>query len=366
MLALRPAVFIGDISYSWYLWHWPFVVFARATWPGSVSAPVAALLSLVPAWLSYRYVENPIRRSQRLTTRGTLVMGAATIMAGVLACGVLVVGNRWVTGSNGYGSIQRALRTHRGCPVRGEGRKLLVAGDPEVASRCTWPLDDASGTIALLGDSNAGHISEPVVKAARTLDREVYRATSNGCPFVDVTMVVLGDRRGDCRQFYEKSMRIIERMRPDLVVIGSTTTRYIDEKQFGLVVGRAGPTATSPDAKLGAWRRGLHRTVTRLADAGIATLVVHPVPKFPGWDLRGCAAGRVALAQFTCGRSTARGRPSRTPHPRWRPSNEPYGTFRGPPASSSSPSCAPRRPAPPTATTSGSITTATTSASTAP
>ena len=38
----------------------------------------------------------------------------------------------------------------------------------------------------------------------------------------------------------------------------------------------------------------------------VATLVVHPVPKYPGWDLRGCAAGRVVLAEFTCGRSTSR------------------------------------------------------------
>ena len=119
-------------------------------------------------------------------------------------------------------------------------------------------------------------------------------------------MVVLGTPRKDCRRFYEESVRAVEALRPDLVVIGSTTTRYIDEEQFGIIVGSAGPTATSPDAKLRAWQQGLHRTVDRLGREGITTLVVHPVPKYPGWDIRGCAAGRVVLAQFTCGRSTSR------------------------------------------------------------
>src|SRR5580765_4339515 len=62
LLAVRPLTWIGDRSYSWYLWHWPLIVFARGLAPGSGwVAPVAAAISLVPASLSYRYVENPIR-----------------------------------------------------------------------------------------------------------------------------------------------------------------------------------------------------------------------------------------------------------------------------------------------------------------
>ncbi len=54
------------------------------------------------------------------------------------------------------------------------------------------------------------------------------------------------------------------------------------------------------------WERGLRSTVGTLRDAGIPVIVVHPVPKFPGWDLRACAAGRVAIDDFSCGRSTSR------------------------------------------------------------
>ncbi|MGZ6952181.1 MAG: acyltransferase family protein [Acidimicrobiia bacterium] len=305
-LGTRPAVFVGDISYSWYLWHWPLIVYARALWPGSATAPVAAAVSIVPAYLSYRFVENPIRRNERLTPRRTLTIGATGVLVGILACGGLVLGHRWVVGTSGYRSVQQALRTHRVCPVRGQGRAGAQVGDPEVAVRCTWDVPGSTGTVALLGDSNAGHLSEAVVQASKSLDHSVYAAVSNGCPFADVTMVVLGDRRADCRRFYEESVRTVEQQRPAVVVIGSTTTRYIREGQFGISVGTASTVARTPSAKLAAWQSGLRRTVARLSADGIHVVVVHPIPKYPGWDLRGCAAGRIALSQFTCGRSTSR------------------------------------------------------------
>ena len=55
---------VGDYSYSIYLWHWPFIVFATLLWPDTSYAPVAAAaLSLAPALASYRWVEQPIRGS---------------------------------------------------------------------------------------------------------------------------------------------------------------------------------------------------------------------------------------------------------------------------------------------------------------
>jgi peptidoglycan/LPS O-acetylase OafA/YrhL len=59
LLRSRLLTFIGNISYSWYLWHWPFIVFSKALFPdiNHVSL-VFAFASLGPAWLSYRYIEN--------------------------------------------------------------------------------------------------------------------------------------------------------------------------------------------------------------------------------------------------------------------------------------------------------------------
>jgi peptidoglycan/LPS O-acetylase OafA/YrhL len=62
MLAWTPLVEAGKRSYGWYLWHWPIFVIVGAT-DGSWSRfTVAILISLSIAELSYRYVEEPVRR----------------------------------------------------------------------------------------------------------------------------------------------------------------------------------------------------------------------------------------------------------------------------------------------------------------
>jgi peptidoglycan/LPS O-acetylase OafA/YrhL len=69
-LSVGPMVTIGNLSYSLYLWHWPFIVFALAIWPFTPGVAIAAAAaSIVPAVVSYLYVEKPIRASNRLTLR---------------------------------------------------------------------------------------------------------------------------------------------------------------------------------------------------------------------------------------------------------------------------------------------------------
>jgi peptidoglycan/LPS O-acetylase OafA/YrhL len=73
-LSAKPAVWVGDRSYSLYLWHWPLIVFARLQWPGTAAPLLAALVSVIPAWVSYRYVEQPLRTLRR-STAGVLGFG---------------------------------------------------------------------------------------------------------------------------------------------------------------------------------------------------------------------------------------------------------------------------------------------------
>ena len=87
----RPAVWLGNLSYSWYLWHWPLIVFAGALWPDSSGVLVpAAAVSLVPAWLSYRFVESPIRLGERFRGRSVLRLAAACVAVPIVASAALV------------------------------------------------------------------------------------------------------------------------------------------------------------------------------------------------------------------------------------------------------------------------------------
>jgi peptidoglycan/LPS O-acetylase OafA/YrhL len=62
----RPAQFLGDISYSLYLYHWPLLVFVPFILPfpshsAKLIKVILFLASIVLAWLSYRFVETPTR-----------------------------------------------------------------------------------------------------------------------------------------------------------------------------------------------------------------------------------------------------------------------------------------------------------------
>ncbi|HJQ05005.1 MAG TPA: acyltransferase, partial [Nocardioides sp.] len=96
-LALRPVQWLGDISYSVYLWHWPlrvlvpFVVGGSAASPGLGAGEVLGVVvaTLVLATLTERYVEQPFRNPALATRlRGTLVV-AAGAMAVVVALATL-------------------------------------------------------------------------------------------------------------------------------------------------------------------------------------------------------------------------------------------------------------------------------------
>lgn len=87
-LASRPMQVLGKLSYGWYLWHWPILIFANAAAP-DLGLPARAALALVAlglAAVSLRVIEIPIRRSRALASRPglTLVLGAAAVGVTIL------------------------------------------------------------------------------------------------------------------------------------------------------------------------------------------------------------------------------------------------------------------------------------------
>ena len=99
LLSWTPIRFIGLISYSLYLWHWPVIVFHGAggmllretQWPEHVTKTILALVSIAVATLSWRYVEQPFRKGSWRPNRRQLFTGAAIATAGIAAMGVAML-----------------------------------------------------------------------------------------------------------------------------------------------------------------------------------------------------------------------------------------------------------------------------------
>ncbi len=93
MLSIRALTMIGQISYSAYLWHQPLFAFARIR---SIDPPpltvmgALACLSLVLAYISWRFVEQPFRRGERrlLPSTRSLVASVSLVLAAFIAFGI--------------------------------------------------------------------------------------------------------------------------------------------------------------------------------------------------------------------------------------------------------------------------------------
>ena len=86
ILASRPMVWIGLVSYPLYLWHWPVLAFARIVSPGHVGRGTrlaAVLLSFLLAWATYRFVEQPIRTGGRTRLKTAGLCAALTAIGAV-------------------------------------------------------------------------------------------------------------------------------------------------------------------------------------------------------------------------------------------------------------------------------------------
>lgn len=151
-LSTRPVVFIGLISYSLYLWHWPFLAFSKywSIQPLSASYRLVMLaLGLICAVLSWKFVEMPFRRRQVCASRRGILTFAGTGLATVFVIGIVILSSNGVSNrfSKQVAEYAAAKRDHAflhdlttadilagnlvriGVTGSNDGIKLLVWGD---------------------------------------------------------------------------------------------------------------------------------------------------------------------------------------------------------------------------------------------
>lgn len=85
VLRIRPCQWVGQRSYSFYLWHWPILIIAYEAAGHNLPVWENAMwlvVGLIASALTYRFIENPIRFAKALTTRvsASLLMGAVLIL----------------------------------------------------------------------------------------------------------------------------------------------------------------------------------------------------------------------------------------------------------------------------------------------
>jgi hypothetical protein len=270
---------LGKLSYSWYLWHWPALVFARAAVPDlSLGARVAvALGSLGLAAVTYALVENPLRASPPLVARPRLSLALAGALTGVC---ILLAGGWYLR--------------DRAVIVRPDNLYARAADDMPrvfddgclqgaVATRprpCIAGDTTAQTTVVLLGDSHAAQWFPALDAAARARGWRLVSFLKATCPAVGVATFnpYLGRMYDECTVWRAEALREAAALRPAVIVLGSWQS-YVS---FAEREGLAGPTVDD-------WQQGTRRTLRAATASGAHAVVIRDAPS-PGFDVPVCLA----------------------------------------------------------------------------
>jgi peptidoglycan/LPS O-acetylase OafA/YrhL len=177
-LAFAPLVFIGRISYSLYLWHWPLIVFARAFKSGADLTPLdtalVAGLALLVATASWAWIEEPFRKPRAPATTIPLGLAAAAAVAGLASLVVAADGfpARISPRVTALASFE-GMWDYRCRETPGPFGTDCAVGAP-------WETAAARGVV--WGDSHAEHLLPLLDVAGRKADRAL--ALFGDCPAI--------------------------------------------------------------------------------------------------------------------------------------------------------------------------------------
>ncbi|MEN3124145.1 acyltransferase family protein, partial [Janibacter sp. LM] len=313
VLSLRPMVWVGGLSYSLYLWHWPLLVSAESYWDGlSLKRGLAvAAFSVIPAYLSYRFIENPIRFSTKLSVSNplSLSMGANFSAIGVVAGLVLVlaVPASSGTGADGGAAAPGAAVLHEK-PAAGQPRPGTVASLKDVEGfvpdisrvtedlapmaeedecqagldssepiRCEYGDPDGKQTILVVGDSKILQWQTVLDELAKENGWKMVSYTKSACAFSSGVQLAKGKIYTSCADWNSKVRDIALDMKPDLVLTTSRIDQALEDPDDLESLSHKGMT----DALAASWQE--------LDDHGIPVLAILDNPS-PGIEVYKCAA----------------------------------------------------------------------------
>ncbi|CAN5375859.1 SGNH hydrolase domain-containing protein [soil metagenome] len=263
-LGLAPMRFLGGISYSLYLWHWPLLVFLDELRPGTGLRGRLAVMALAVAlaYLSKVLIEDPIRfrRSLAISPTRALSWGAAGMVVSTAVAGAVIVATprlhsdlpSWADGAGALmvdaSSDRPELRDDLSAALTEQGQ---VYPDPELAPddvpqlyadecqsqvdsaevlTCDYGDTDSDTVVAVVGDSKVGQWLPALDIVGQQEGWLVRTYTKSACMFADADITLDGASYETCSEWNDR-------------VLGELT----GQKQPWLVITSAGRNGASRD-----------------------------------------------------------------------------------------------------------------------
>ncbi len=333
LLATRPMQWIGGISYSLYLWHWPLLVLPAvavgAPLPGAVRLALVGLTFVIAA-VSRRWIEDPIRHGRLATlrpSRSLAMAGLVSVVAAVVALGagrlvapagivvastvpielVLPSTSPGILAATPPGPVPADL-----VPALSAARDdlpVVYADGCHAEARaidpppCAYGQTDSAISVFLLGDSHGAHWFPTFERLALAHGWRLVSLTKSACPAADLPVyhTTLKREYTECAAWNAAVLARIAAERPALVVISNSRGGQLLEG------GTTVPSSKRDDL----WAAGLQRTIAAITTSSARVVVIGDTPN-PAGDPPVCLSDHLDDA-LACATPSARAMgPART------------------------------------------------------
>lgn len=235
--------YLGLVSYSLYLWHWPVIIIVGEIWPEFSGLPAIVLLfgvSLLLADLTYRLIEEPFRH-------GRFYLPEKRALAASIGGSLFIV---LVSGGYGYQIKSVPLYTEK---LAGEYQPKInpdftdyvpknltpdlrnasksiskMYGDgchdditTEEARGCIYGDPQGNRTFVLLGDSHAAQWFPALEKYSRKNKIRLVTFTKSSCPALDVPILNEGVEYTSCYEWRHKALEKINQLAPHTIILSN-------------------------------------------------------------------------------------------------------------------------------------------------
>lgn len=226
ILAIKPLVFVGLISFSLYLIHWPLIVFFkyyRLDVLTTLDITIILISTLVLALFSWQFIEKPFRYSKKITRTG--------VISGGVLCFVFV-GAIGVYGIYSKGFDQRFPDYAVETKFTEKSSRIGNCFFLNAKNYTKWAADECKisgqsghtkSKVLLWGDSFANHYVPGFIEHKDALMFDLYQYTSAGCPpMLSFSSMALPE----CDDFNRNAIDIIKNFDINFVIISAKWTDY--------------------------------------------------------------------------------------------------------------------------------------------
>ena len=229
-LKFRPLVFIGKISYSLYLWHWPLIVFLLYYLDHDLSGffkIIVILVSLFLAYVTYRFIEIPFRQKIFINAFGPLILTILVIFAILLSPSLFGKGYEY--------RLSRESLVFNNARTDWNEYQTSCADKVEYRisrnSLCTFYFGQHKApNILIWGDSHATALLPVIYSISSKQGYTVKLATTNGCP----PIIGIKTDKAECLKANDAVINMITKNNFDIIILAANWNSYGEDNYISV------------------------------------------------------------------------------------------------------------------------------------